>query len=1266
MSKEYCEKGDKCYENGDYDGAITNYVEALQTNRNCALAWYKLGNAWLKKGDIDESIVCYTEAILLETNDTVVLYNRGILWKQKEEFDKAIADFDAVLRLNPKNQDAIDNRDVTLYLKSRKRQAEKNQIFSNPAQFNEEAITQQKLENCVNELIKQSIEKGYIPKVLISMVNRYGTMKAIKMLVNSKEIQSGIRRLQEIGLLHLSVETAVLKFPKKFTSEEQESARWRLEQLGYDFGSREDIETTQPVSKSSEEITDENEGEQWSGEDMPLPSQEQQGEAILVSSSSDEREKSCEECIKIMAHESLDIFSKIANDAQSEIDDTPTRSRFSPLAAPNAKAIKNLGRGRQENLENYRKLVRNPTNTRVVTKNKKEEKEIYYVSQATPPSSKYADNIWVVSYHAPIGRLASLPVGEKDWLEIPNGKEKFFEVIEKAEFHPLKDAEGWDSKNTAFASEACNQITIESLREFLRDPDKKLFIKGKRRGIRDKMELPDQFILDQYQDELFRLPLDSRILLLGAPGTGKTTTLIRRLSQKLDVEHLNEDENRIAGIKDSITESNHSESWVMFTPTEFLKLYVKESFNREGVPAPDEHINTWDEFRIDLARNQFGVLRSVSGSRSYVMKNSFLTLKAGSKTNLIEWFKDFDRWQKTIFLEEMRSHAKKISSEQSSSEISMLGKNILTILGTDDEELQPSVFMSLLKVTEQIQKIVKNIKESSDKEIRRALNIQIHKDNHFLDNFASFIEGLPEEMSNSDEQDTSIDDDEEEEQSQSSVGRAGAEAHFMQAVRSQARLRARNRNVSKSSRTGRLIEWLGDRTLPDEELKEIGKDLALQSVLRQFINPVPRYINRIPIRYRRFRKERQAENLWYCTGGFSPADIHPLEVDIILLAMIRGANGLIASFPELNNSDNPAYKTLGKMQNLYRTQVLVDEVSDFSPIQLSCMMNISRPGVRSFFACGDFHQRITSWGTDSIEQMKWAVPNIVDKKVSILYRQSRKLHDFSKAIIRVSGNHIDDAELPEYENNEGVPPVLAIHTSEISEIANWLSERIQEIEQIEGELPSIAVLVNSKKEIQSIAKALEDALTDQNISVIPCLNGQFHGQDNAVRVFNVEYIKGLEFEAVFFVGIDKLAENQPDLFDKYLYVGATRAATYLGITCEQDLPHMMDGLRRLFTQYWTDKKKQEDRTFETKENTLPEAKEIQREPVSSNLPTDEKQECQTDNQEKKITDNNLLSWRFWHSLTLVENSANGINLRAVILAVLLGGFVGWLLIKIFS
>jgi DNA helicase IV len=77
------------------------------------------------------------------------------------------------------------------------------------------------------------------------------------------------------------------------------------------------------------------------------------------------------------------------------------------------------------------------------------------------------------------------------------------------------------------------------------------------------------------------------------------------------------------------------------------------------------------------------------------------------------------------------------------------------------------------------------------------------------------------------------------------------------------------------------------------------------------------------------------------------------------------------------------------------------------------------------------------------------------------------------------------------------------------------------------------------------------------------------GQDNDVRVFDVQHIKGLEFEAVFFVGLDRLAKRYPDLFEKYLYVGATRAAMFLGMTtAEATLPDKMRAIEDHFGLKW--------------------------------------------------------------------------------------------------
>lgn len=80
---------------------------------------------------------------------------------------------------------------------------------------------------------------------------------------------------------------------------------------------------------------------------------------------------------------------------------------------------------------------------------------------------------------------------------------------------------------------------------------------------------------------------------------------------------------------------------------------------------------------------------------------------------------------------------------------------------------------------------------------------------------------------------------------------------------------------------------------------------------------------------------------------------------------------------------------------------------------------------------------------------------------------------------------------------------------------------------------------------------------------------QYLGEAHDIRVCSIEYIKGLEFEAVFFVDIDKLIESHPNLYQKFLYVGATRAANYLGLTCVNELPKSLDDLRGDFAENWS-------------------------------------------------------------------------------------------------
>ena len=117
--------------------------------------------------------------------------------------------------------------------------------------------------------------------------------------------------------------------------------------------------------------------------------------------------------------------------------------------------------------------------------------------------------------------------------------------------------------------------------------------------------------------------------------------------------------------------------------------------------------------------------------------------------------------------------------------------------------------------------------------------------------------------------------------------------------------------------------------------------------------------------------------------------------------------------------------------------------------------------------------------------------------------------------------------------------------------------------------PSTVVLVKSEADVSIMAKALNNYLSDLTLKATACGDGNSMGNDGDVRVFSIEYIKGLEFEAVFFVDVDDLIKIYPDLYEKFLYVGATRAANYLGLTCKDEQPDELESLRDYLGENWS-------------------------------------------------------------------------------------------------
>src|SRR5262249_3178473 len=79
--------------NGDYNGAIAAFSDAMRLDPKNALAFTNRGVAYERKGDMDRAIADYSEAIRLNPNYALASSNRGIAYARKGDNDRAIADF---------------------------------------------------------------------------------------------------------------------------------------------------------------------------------------------------------------------------------------------------------------------------------------------------------------------------------------------------------------------------------------------------------------------------------------------------------------------------------------------------------------------------------------------------------------------------------------------------------------------------------------------------------------------------------------------------------------------------------------------------------------------------------------------------------------------------------------------------------------------------------------------------------------------------------------------------------------------------------------------------------------------------------------------------------------------------------------------------------------------------------------------------------------------------------------------------------------------
>lgn len=624
-----------------------------------------------------------------------------------------------------------------------------------------------------------------------------------------------------------------------------------------------------------------------------------------------------------------------------------------------------------------------------------------------------------------------------------------------------------------------------------------------------RVQLPDIAILDAEQDDLFRQPFNARLRISGAPGTGKTTVLLKRLSQKTKYQFLTDDEKRIA----PATQWQDGHNWMLFTPSDLLKSYLKEALAKELLPAGEEHVKVYSTFKQTVLRE----LKFVGGGTGYFRAGAagvsllkredrgaeHILLNNAFGKALAQHYKAL--WQDAVqkFNNDTRFPLGQLADENQ--KVLIKGAEILAAAGSDTEKLAEAQnrFRNFLGLNQALNAVVGRIRAVGalqDDDGSVSLAFLYRKNRELLDL-------LPK------------------------ITSEGVEAALFPTIPG-------------------LITALNKET----------RDLADAVSLRRLFEQIPRA-------YQNFRETPDVQERYFAPETeklIRDKQVSAPEQDILLyhaLEFYRTLHGDIPS--DLDGVPNE----LRNLRERMRMLVAVDEVADFSPLEIACMTRFATPRIGGVTICGDLLQRVTQHGLKHWEQLDELALGFSASELSVSYRQTPRLF----AIARDLYAHVT-GETPAFRSahtaHEGDPAPLWFRPTEELSAGAWIAARIIEIcDLCDGRLPTTAVLVPQAGDVPALLTELQDVLQGHGISVEASERGNALGDEERVRIFPVEFIKGLEFEVVFYAGLDRMADVHKELIDKYFYVGLSRARSFLGVACERSPKQLPQSLQSIYPHF---------------------------------------------------------------------------------------------------
>lgn len=250
----------------------------------------------------------------------------------------------------------------------------------------------------------------------------------------------------------------------------------------------------------------------------------------------------------------------------------------------------------------------------------------------------------------------------------------------------------------------------------------------------------------------------------------------------------------------------------------------------------------------------------------------------------------------------------------------------------------------------------------------------------------------------------------------------------------------------------------------------------------------------------------------------------------------------------------PAWEKRGDAKaTLAYEHLMVDEVQDFSPLELSVLLDATS-AQRSVTLAGDTAQAIAPEHGFS----NWAelldFLNIAHEKVEPLrvsYRSTREIVDAAEHVL---GPLMGDVR--PVAPRAGAP-VESFAFSSSGECADFLSHALKELVRAEPEA-SVALLARHPEQ----ARLYYEALARAEVPHLRLVDDQDFSFTAGIDVTDVRQSKGLEFDIVILLEVTDASYSTSDDARRLLHVAMTRAAHQLWVThAGPPSPLLPDGLR---------------------------------------------------------------------------------------------------------